>query len=137
LAPPSIDLAHRPHVETGFSEASVLPPELVQELERVAGSLAEPLAANGTTDRGEPLTYTGTLDGGVLDRIHKCRTAIEDVLGHTSKEFQILKILEETDLGVCSELAQQIKGRLEGHALYQIKTKLDEAYSLALRYRKP
>ncbi len=134
--------AARPAVATpppAPEQSGTLPPELLLELARLAGTApaAPPAGPQAAPQRDEGIQFSGTLDGGVLDRIHACRNSIEAVLGSSSKEFQVLKLLEETNLGVCSELADNLRSRLSEHPLYQIKSKLDEAYTLALRYRKP
>jgi len=117
-----------------------LPPSLLRELEKIAGrhphGIEEPRPPLGRAPAAS-LDYDGTIDGDMLDAIFACRERIESILAAETKEFHILKILNETDLGVCSDLATELHQRLSGHALYQILTKLDEAYRLALRYQKP
>lgn len=122
-----------------------LPPSLLRELERVAGRGADGFGEHppaSVDDKlpaqsAEPLAYQGTLDRSVLDAIFACRELVEKVLAAETKEFQVLKILSETDLGVCSELTDDLRQRLSGHAVYQVLVKLDEAHRLALRCQKP
>lgn len=127
-----------------------LPPSLLRELERIAGVQAQqsnqqfqapPQQAYSPTPPPAPaisaIHFNGTLDGGVLDAIHACRQQVEQALAADAKEYQILKMLNDTDLGVCSELAGELRQRLASHALFQIVAKLDEAYTLALRYQTP
>ncbi len=65
------------------------------------------------------------------------REAVSEELAAGSKEYQVLRSLKMSDLDVCQDLATELTRRLEANPLHQALGKLNEAYALALRYRRP
>jgi hypothetical protein len=65
------------------------------------------------------------------------RESVARELALSSREFQVLRSLNDSDLNVCQDLVQELHRRLAHHPLYQSLLKLDESYALALRYRRP
>jgi hypothetical protein len=65
------------------------------------------------------------------------REALSNELAIGSKEYQVLRSLKASDLDVCQDLVTELTRRLDAHPLHQSLAKLNEAYALALRYRRP
>jgi hypothetical protein len=73
----------------------------------------------------------------LIRTLFDAREAVARELAVSSREFQVLRSLNDSDLNVCQDLVQELHRRLAHHPLYQSLLKLDESYALALRYRRP
>lgn len=73
----------------------------------------------------------------MMRTLYDTREAVARELAVSSKEFQVLRSLRNSDLDVCQDLVQELRRRLDTNPLFKALGKLDEAYAFALRYRRP
>jgi predicted phage-related endonuclease len=66
----------------------------------------------------------------LLERIAAFRAAVADSLHETSKDYQILHNLSQSDLTSCDEVTAELRRRLDGNIHYSVLGKLDEMHAL-------
>ena len=140
IAPPPLPRAATP--ATGLAMPPPLPPRRTSEPDRPpapqSGPYGGPPPVDMALDMPPPDPATTPSQAYVLIRqLFDAREAVATELAAVSKEFQVLRSLKDSDLDVCQDLASELTRRLQGHPLYQSLGRINEAYSLALRYRRP
>ena len=116
VPPPRPAAPTHPATHIGFSEPPSAPPTAAEIVANHAGT---------------PSNYE------LMRLLFDTREALSEELAIGSKEYQVLRSLKSSDLDVCQDLVTELTRRLEGNSLYQSLGKLNEAYALALRYRRP
>jgi len=66
----------------------------------------------------------------LLERIAAFRAAVADSLYETSKDYQILHNLTQSDLTSCDEIIAEVRRRLDGNIHFSVLGKLDEMHAL-------
>ena len=127
-----------PPLPRHLSELMALPPPAMVPASAAPLSAARAAIVAALENPGPPdAATTPTQTYQLVRTLYDAREAVSLELAAMAKEYQVLKSLQESDLDLCQDLVGELTRRLEPHPLYQCLGKLNEAYALALRFRRP
>jgi hypothetical protein len=115
LLPEAIEWPQLPAIPPPAEEPNAVIPMLASALSAGMASATDAAAA---------------AEDELLERIAAFRAAVADSLYETSKDYQILHNLTQSDLTSCDETIAEVRRRLDGNIHYSVLGKLDEMHAL-------
>lgn len=118
------------HQETVTMTAPAKPsPEAINELMAEWIEVPAGHSANGAAESdGSPVHSPEGLQAALA----ACRAQVASALFATSKEYQVLCGLANSDMTACDDIMNELRRRLAGNLHYNVLGKLDEAFAIAL-----
>jgi hypothetical protein len=109
-----------------WPQLPAIPPPPAEEPNAVIPMLAFALSAG----MASAADAAAAAEDELLERIAAFRAAVADSLHETSKDYQILHNLSQSDLTSCDEVTAELRRRLDGNIHYSVLGKLDEMHAL-------